>query len=207
VALVTLLAVFTAANYAATPENAAMNALYIGPNGTAAIARVNRSGAYAAVLVKGARMEGVLVDAPVLVQRFSFGWQPIDVLNFRCRLEAHDLGLQVETTLMEGMPKPVDDRPCHGLRDTGPSAKVEAVRYLMRGPLVPYVVVAGDWAIGSWYGAGGGETLYRYQSLDKRTGWGVIASGGGALDTSDMRAFGVPPSDWCKFGIYNAACR
>jgi hypothetical protein len=35
------------------------------------------------------------------------------------------------------------------------------VRRLMRGPLVPAVVVSGSWAIGEWYGAGGGETLFR----------------------------------------------
>lgn len=202
-----LLALLTVGNYAATPQDAAMNAVYLDSKSSAAVLRVNTSGAYAAVLLKGARVEGTVVDAPILVRRFSFGWQALDLLNVRCRLDSHALGARVESALMRGMPKPADDRPCHGLKDSGPAAEVDAVRYLMRGPFVPYVVVAGDWAIGAWYGAGGGESLYRYTSLDKRTGWGVVASGGGALSTADMRSYGVPVSDWCTFGIYNAACR
>jgi hypothetical protein len=43
-----------------------------------------------------------------------------------------------------------------GVPDAGPRSEVEAVRKLMPGPLVPYVVVYGSWAMGEWHGAGVG---------------------------------------------------
>ncbi len=104
---------------------------------------------------------------------------------------------------MRGMPEPNDDRPCRNLKDAGPAAEVEAVRQLMRGLLVPYVVVSSDWAIGEWYGGGGGESLYKRHNGH----WELVASGGGAMGVSDLRAYGVPQADWCKFGIYDAQCR
>jgi hypothetical protein len=73
---------------------------------------------------------------------------------------------------------------------------------MMQGPLIPYVVVSSDWAMGEWYGAGGGEALYR-----KRQGnWRVVEDGGGAMGVDYMRKYGVPRSDWCKFGIFDANC-
>jgi len=149
-------------------------------------------------------MEGSLVTAAVLVKRFSFGWQALDLLNFRCRLESHELSKDVEARLMHGMPQPQDDRPCRGLpHDVGPEADVEAVRRLMRRPFVPYVAASGEWAMGGWYGAGGGESLY-----EKRGGrWQLVESGGGAMNVDYMRKYGVPQSDWCEFGIVDATCR
>lgn len=125
------------------------------------------------------------------------------MLNFRCRLESHSLGISVDALLMNGMPRPTDDRPCRGyFKDAGPQSDVESVRRAMRGPLVPYVVVSGDWAMGEWYGAGGGESLYR-----KRDGrWVLVVSGGGAMGVDYMRRYGVPQSAWCKFGIFDAKC-
>ena len=76
------------------------------------------------------------------------------------------------------------------------------VRRSMPGPLVPYVVVSGRWALGEWYGTGGGQSLYRLHA----NGWRVVASGGGAMGVSEMRAYGVPRSAWCKFGIYDVKC-
>jgi hypothetical protein len=200
--LLPLLALLTVGNYAATPQDAAINALYFRSQKSAAVVRVNRSGEYAAVLVSGGRLEGSLVDAPILVRHFSFGWQALDLLNFGCRLDSHALEPQVETALMHGMPKPTNDRPCRGLKDTGLPTEIEAVRQLMRGPLVPYVVVSGNWAIGEWYGGGGGESLYQ-----KRNGeWVLVESSGGAMGVSNARTYGVPQSDWCNFGIYGATC-
>jgi hypothetical protein len=101
------------------------------------------------------------------------------------------------------MPKLQDDRPCVGYsKDFGPQAEVEAVRRLMRGPLVPYVAVSDGWAMGDWYGAGGGETLYQL-----RNGvWVIVAGGGGAMGISEMRQYHVPEAAWCAFGIYGATC-
>jgi len=202
--MLTLVAAVVVHAYAGTPQAAALGALYSDPQKPAIVKRVNIAGKYAGVLTSGGRMEGSLVTAAILVRRFSFGWQALDLLNFRCRLESHHLSDDVEARLMQGMPQPQDDRPCRGLpHDVGPDADVEAVRRLMRGPFVPYVAASGEWAMGGWYGAGGGESLYR-----KRGGhWNLVESGGGAMGVDYMRKFGVPQSDWCEFGIVDAICR
>jgi hypothetical protein len=200
----TLLAVAALHAYAATPQSAAIGAMYVDPRRPPVVERVNVAGSYAAVLTSGGRIEGELVTAPILVEHFSFGWQPLDLLNLRCRLESHGLGRNTDDALMSRMPKPQDDRPCRGyLKDAGPRQAVESVRRMMDGPLVPYVVVSGDWAMGEWYGAGGGQSLYRKR--DSR--WYLVESGGGAMGVDYMRKYGVPRSDWCEFGIGDAKCR
>ncbi len=188
---------------AATPQRAAVRIVSFGLKTPATVKHTNVIGRYAVVLTSGGMMEGSNVTAPILVEHFSFGWQPIDLLNFRCSLGSHDLTPRVDALLMRGMPKPQDDRPCRGvLTDSGPRPDVEAVRRLMRGPLVPAVVVSGNWAIGEWYGAGGGETLFR-----RRDGrWSRTTGGGGAMGVQEMREYGVPRADWCSFGIYDAKC-
>ncbi len=199
----TLVAMVALRNYDATPQAAAIRAVSFGLKSPAIVRRANVVGRYAAVLTSRGMMEGSAISAPILVQHFSFGWQALDLLNFRCRLESHRLGRRIDALLMGGMPGPEDDRPCRAEpKDAGPTADVEALRRLMRGPLVPYVVASGNWAMGEWYGGGGGESLYQ-----KRDGhWRLVRSGGGAMGVSDIRAFGVPQADWCKFGIYDAQC-
>ncbi len=187
-----------------TPQAGALKVVGFGLKKPATIVRINVVGRYAAVLTRGGVMESWHVTAPVLLERFSFGWQPLDVLNFRCRLDLHELGSGVSRLLMQDMPEPSDDRPCRGIgADAGAPADVVAVRKLMRGPLVPYVVVVGNWAMGGWYGAGGGESLY--QRLGHT--WRIVVSVGGAMGVDEMRRYGVPNAAWCKFGIYNATCR
>jgi len=201
--MIALLAVVTLQAYAATPQSAALRAMYADPKSPPIVRRVNVVGAYATVLTTGGRIEGELVTEATLVARFSFGWQAVDVLSLQCRLDSHRLGQSTNDALMRGMPRPKDDRPCRGyLRDAGPNNEVAAVRQLMPGPLVPYVVVSGDWAMGEWYGAGGGEALFH-----KRDGhWHLVENGGGAMGVDYMRKYGVPQSDWCKFGIFDAKC-
>lgn len=189
--------------YAATAEKAAIEAIYSDPQRPVVVERVNTAGSYAAVLTSGGRMEGSLVTSPILVQRFSFGWQPLDVLEFRCDLESRDLNTSVASRLMRGMPKPRDDRPCSTRpHDAGSAADIATVRRMMRGPLVPYVAVVGDWAMGEWYGGGGGQALYR--KVDGS--WRLVESGGGAMGVDYMRKYGVPSAAWCAFGITDAKC-
>ncbi|HEY1866832.1 MAG TPA: hypothetical protein VGG70_00955 [Candidatus Cybelea sp.] len=201
--MLTLVAAVTLQAYAATPQGAALRAMYTDPKSPPIVKRVNVVGAYATVLTTGGRIEGELVTEAILVERFSFGWQALDALNLQCRLDSHRLSQSLNGALMRGMPRPQDDRPCRGLlRDAGPHDDVETVRRLMRGPLVPYVVVSGNWAMGEWYGAGGGEALY--QKHEGR--WHLVEDGGGAMGVDYMRKFGVPQSDWCRFGIFDAKC-
>jgi hypothetical protein len=201
--MLALVAAVTLQAYAATPQSAALHAMYADPKSPPVVKRVNVVGAYATVLTTGGRIEGELVTEAILVARFSFGWQAVDVLSLQCRLDSHRLGQSTNDALMRRMPKPKDDRPCRGsLRDAGPRDDIEAVRQLMPGPLVPYVVVSGDWAMGEWYGAGDGEALYQ-----RRSGrWHLVENGGGAMGVDYMKKYGVPQSDWCKFGIFDANC-
>ena len=201
--LTSLLAIALLGDYASTPQDAAIKALYFEPHKPAVVTRVNVVGAHAAVLTSGGRIEGTLVTEPVLVGRFSFGWQALEVLDWRCTLDAHRLGEKTDTSLMAGMPQPKDDRPCRAdSRDVGPLEEVESVRRVMRGPLVPHVRVAGTWALGEWYGAGGGESLY----VRRSDGWHLVESGGGAIGVDYMRKYGVPRSAWCGLGIFDAKC-
>jgi hypothetical protein len=190
-------------SFGATPETTAIGAMYADPKKPPVVRRVNVVSEYATVLTSGGRIEGRLNNDPILLKRFSFGWQPLDVLNDVCVLKAQRLPSRVEDHLMIGMPRLNKDRACGATRrDTGPTVEVEAVRRLMRGPFVPYVSVSGSWAMGEWYGGGGGESLYQ-----KHNGrWRLVESGGGAMGVSDMRKYGVPESDWCEFHIVDAKC-
>ena len=143
------------ASFGSSPQQAALNALYQPKGNIAVVERMNFVGRYAAVLTRGGLMEGSTVTWPILVEHFSFGWQALDVLNFRCRLDEHAISSGDKAQLMRGMPKPQDDGPCTGFRkDAGPVADVEAIRPTLRFPLVPDVVVSGRYAIGEWYGGG-----------------------------------------------------
>jgi hypothetical protein len=189
-------------SYAATPQTAALGALY--PVRPTVVVRTNVAGRYATVLIRGAMLEGASIDAPILVERFSFGWQPLEVVNFVCRLQTHGLSLRDTRRLMQGMPPPQDDRPCAGDdTDAGPAAQVEAVRRLMQGPLTPTVTVADGYALGHWYGAGGGQSLFQLRAGT----WRRLTGGGGALGVAAMRRYHVPQSVWCTFRIYGAPCK
>jgi hypothetical protein len=191
------------ANYAATPEGAAMRALYAPKNSKIVIERSQIAGRYATVLTRGGLMESSPVNEPILVEHFSFGWQALDILNFRCRLDQHAISDRDKELLMRGMPRPRDDRPCRGEgRDAGPQTDVDAIREQMHGPLVPSAVISGNYALGDWYGGGGGQSLYK-----KSDGhWRLLSDGGGLIGVADMRKYGVPKSAWCALGIYGANC-
>jgi hypothetical protein len=201
--LAMLLAVVTLQTFGASPERAALQAVY-GLKEPPVVQRINVAGSYAAVLISGGMMEGSQVSAPILVQHFSFGWQALEVLNFRCRLESHGLSTQSETLLMRGMPEPKDERACGDeQKDVGPPPDVSAVRRLMQGQkLIPYVVVSRDWAIGEWYGSGGGQTLFQRQNGT----WHLVHGVGGVMSYDYLRAHGVPYEDACKFDVHGSPC-
>jgi len=203
VGVVTLLFALLVNYYASTPEAATRLVLYTTNGSALVIERVNVVGRYATVLARNGMMEGSAEHVPILLQHFSFGWQPLESLDFRCRLDGHTLSPHDEDLLMRGMPKPQDDRPCSddSRHDIGSPAVIEALRRQM-GPLVPYVVIVGDYAVGEWYGAGGGQTLFR-----RRAGrWRAIAGGGGALGFPEMREYGVPRTSWCAL-VFDPTCK
>jgi hypothetical protein len=190
--------------YAATPSAAYLKVVYAQPGHHVVIDRVNVAGRYATVLAHGAMMEGSDADAPILLEHFSFGWQPLESLNFQCRLDTHQISEADKFILMRGMPKPQLEAACgdEGGRDSGPISEIETLRRNERGPLVPFAVVVHDFATVQWYGAGGGEHVYR-----KRAGrWELIAGGGGAPGSSELIARGVPATYLCPLGVYDAKC-
>lgn len=134
----------------ATPQDAAKLAQYVLKHGTITVIRTNIAFPYAAVLTRGGLMEGSPVRAPILVGHFSFGWQALEILNLRCRLNSHDIPESDREALMRGLPRPVDDRPCGSIgKDAGPASDVAAIRLQMHGPLVPWVVISGNVAMGT----------------------------------------------------------
>jgi hypothetical protein len=191
-------------SFAATPVAAATH-LFSPETTRYTILRVNVAGSYATVLTRGFRIEGAPENAPILVEHFSFGWQALESLDFQCRLDAHRISDADKRRLMAGMPKPQNDRPCRpsggDRHDEGAQADVDAIREQMNG-LVPSVTIVGNYAIGEWYGGGGGQQLYRHQAGR----WVRMAGGGGAMGTDEMIAYHVPKSAWCKLGVYNAKC-
>lgn len=198
-----LIALLALTPFASTPALAAIHALYAPKGQSVVVQRINVVGRYATVVSRGGQMESRAVTEPILVEHFSFGWQALEMINFQCRLDGHAISARDKALLMRAMPKPEDDRPCKGIsEDAGPTADVEAVRRQMHGPLVPHVVANGDFALGEWYGAGGGESLFKKLG----GGWHRIAGGGGAMGTADMKKYGVPSSAWRAFGIYDAKC-
>ncbi len=196
-----LLLAATFLNFQLSPREQAVQIVGFGVKPAPVVVRVNTVGRYATVLTRGGMMEGSAVHAPILFEHFSFGWQALDLLDESCELGVRGLTYRDQAALMLGMPDSMENEfPCAVSPDWGTSADIEAVRKLMRGPLVPFVAVAGDWAMGNWYGAGGGQDLFA-----RRYGeWRFIAGGGGAMGVDEMREYHVPESAWCLFGISGA---
>ena len=191
-----------ATDFASTPQKAALHIA------GGSVIRTNLWGRYAAVFLSGAGLEGATPEKElILVERFSFGWQPLESLNFRCRLNVHVPSASGQAGLLRNTMTVQDDsRDClqHPERnvDAGPRREIEAVRRLDDGPLVPRVVVVKDFALSTWYGAGGGPHLF------KRSGgrWRMIAGRGGAPDAELLQQYGVPKTSWCKLLSYAPRC-
>jgi hypothetical protein len=202
VSFATLRFAFTV-NAFATPQAAALHALYPASDLPMVVERVNVVKRYATVLIRGGMMERSSMTAPILVEHFSFGWQAIDLVDYLCDVDDRVQDARDEALLTRGMPVPHGDKHCTGVvNDVGPPAQVEALRLRTFGPLVPFVAVVGDYALTDWFGAGGGQHLFRME----RGRWQILAGGGGAMSSEDMREYNVPQADWCAFRIFDAKC-
>jgi hypothetical protein len=190
-------------HFFATAADAALGAVYP-EKSPIEIVRINVAGRYATVLMHGAFIEGQSELVPILVQRFSFGWQALDSLNFVCRLTTHGIGVKAEALLMRGMPALKGHRECRfSNEDIGPKQQVDALRRASVNPLTPSVKVVGGYAVVEWAGAGGGQALYRLGHGE----WNLIQGGGGALDVDLAREHGVPQAAWCALQVAGAKCR
>ena len=112
--MLTVLAAVAIHAYSTTAQGVALGAMYTEAKNPAVVKRINAVGTFATVLTAGGRIEGQPATEAILVERFSFGWQALVLLNSQCELAALRLGRSAEDALMLGMPQPEDDRPCKG---------------------------------------------------------------------------------------------
>jgi hypothetical protein len=155
---------------------------------------------YAVLQFSHAEIEGQVAAGQILVKRFPFGWQAIDLSSgpslTMCSVRAYGLPAvdfaRLRSTLSTstaGCPTGIDADQ----RDVGPSADVSAVRALMvmggRSEIVPYVRIIENYAYVPWYGNGGGENFYK-----KTAGkWKLLVGGGGAYESGELHSrYGVP---------------
>ncbi|MDQ2993283.1 MAG: hypothetical protein M3R30_10780 [Candidatus Eremiobacteraeota bacterium] len=178
---------------------------------------MNVVGKVALVEVVGGRIERWRVTAPILVKRFPFGWQSLDLATDACHFYYAGISDRDAVLLSRGIPVVTYQGRCRAKTvDAGPAAEVAAVRYRMRRPFVPYVIVSGSFSKGEWYGAGGGETFFKHgnewlrigdgETFFKRTGddWLRIGGGGGAMSTDELRRIGVPNTAIRAFCMYGS---
>jgi hypothetical protein len=180
--------------YADTPQRAAL-AVVVGPHAPhPRVVRTNVAGRFATVLTSGGEIEGQPVREALLVEHFAFGWQPVGILNDGCALATPTMTAADRRALLAGMPRSAAHGACEypgTPGDIGPAAAVTAVRKQMMGAIVGRVVVSRDYALGTWCCPGGGVELFRRHGAD----WMKVTGGGGVLDASGLRSYGVPAAD------------
>jgi hypothetical protein len=109
--------------------------------------RENVVGKFATVRVRGPKMEGATLEAPLLFERFSFGWKAVEIANVPCRIRGRGSTASQAEHVVRGMPEMHSDGSCEDADiDFGSRADVDALRLLERGLLIPSVRVAGRFA-------------------------------------------------------------
>ena len=170
-----------------TPQGAALLFLQPGTTHSHPSVRITASTAhYAIVRFTGAVIESNPASGYLLAQKFSFGWQPIDLSSDGkpfaiCTLHSHAVAardlLLLRPALSAAPTSDCTPGNASNQRDYGPAADVQAVRAQGAGlaEIIPFVRVADGYAIMEWWGWGGGQDFY------KRTpgGWKKFMGGGG----------------------------
>jgi hypothetical protein len=184
-----------------TPQAGALAFLRPTPDRAQAVVRVVvQTPRYALVQYSHAKIEGWASAGQILVERFAFGWQAIDISTIgaitTCSVGAHGLPQQDYSRLRGALSATRKDCPT-GIdadqRDVGTAADVSAVRALMisSSEIVPFVRVVENYAYVPWFGAGGGENFYKKTASE----WKKIGGGGGAYQSSELqKLYGVPLS-------------
>ncbi len=199
-------------NTGASPRQAATN--FLRPGRALRIERTNLAGDLAVVRFSGAAMEGDDGwNGVLLIQRFPFGWQIVDLLAADCSLSARHLPRATVKQLSAGIPlahAASSDARCSYVPDRGPVRDIVAIRSLHRGSyIVERVRVVGDYAAFDWFLPGGGES-----ALARRgSAWIAVTSGGGVFGASDLVAKGIPRAAACELlaadnpDRHSAACK
>jgi hypothetical protein len=198
-----MIATFLLAAIVAGPQTPQAGALaFLQPTaGVHAIVRVlAKTPSYAVLQFTHAEIEGQVASGQILVKRFAFGWQAIDLSSAStltaCSVRAHYLPAADFARLRSVLSASTVDCPTGDdtdQRDVGPAADVSAVRALMVGAaeIIPFVRVVKNYAFLEWVGNGGGENFYKKTV----SGWKKFAGGGGAYQSYELHQhYGVPLS-------------
>jgi hypothetical protein len=84
-------------------------------------------------------MEGAHENDPILVERFSFGWQAIDLVQEQCEFNARFPHEADRRALLAGMPHLKSTRTCDPpfVTDSGPAHDIDVLRAESFEPLIP----------------------------------------------------------------------
>ncbi len=160
---------------------------------------------FAIVVVSSTPMDDRHGETALLLQRFSFGWQPVGVVQHTCDIEHRGISARDRATLLRIVNlEPDDPHECAlDERDRGPATDVSAIRRQMYGPVVPFVTIADGYAYALEYGDGGGCGLFRRS----HGAWENIATCKGALDPTVIGRYHIPTSTVCALGLYEPDLR
>jgi hypothetical protein len=183
--------------YGPTPQRALL-AAYREAKPAPAILLVNTVGRFAIVVARGGYVDQ-LTHSPTsayLLERFSFGWQPLDVVLDDCLLGFRGISAADQRRLLAGMHVPYVVDVCNRVvHDVGPAADIAVLRARMSGPMVPSVVISGQYAYAQEYGDGGGCGLFRRAG----SGWTLLSGCKGSPNPSVLAT--IPTSTLCALGL------
>jgi hypothetical protein len=209
--LASIMALIVMSNAASTPpspsavdrSSAVSTAKAFVANPEARIVAESQYGRHAVVSFEGGQIEGQFDNGQLLLEKFSFGWQVIDLSIHRFTtqdIESHGISAADTQALLHGF-VPGVARPGwgpHELGDYGPAADVDGLRRTMvdwPGEAIGAVKVYSGYAMLLWFGRGGGERVFA-----KRNGrWEQITGGGGCLDAAGLVHYGVSTAAAARF--------
>ncbi len=141
-------------------------------------------------------VEGRTVKGQLLLRRFDFGWQTIDIAlpAFRMAdLEGHGISVGNAALLLGVNPGRGNPSRHFCSADFAKSNDVTAVRKLMLSrpdEAIGGIEIASGYAVAYWWGNGGGADVFAQQSGT----WRRLAGGGGVIDAAVLEKLGAPPA-------------
>jgi hypothetical protein len=169
-------------------------------NPTFRIGAVSQHDPYAVVSFRNGQIEGSIDDGQLLLQKFPFGWQVIDLSIHRFTTQdmaSHGIAAAAAQALLHGL-VPGKAQAGWELGDYGPAADVDDISRTMvdsPGEAIGAVKVYSGYAVLLWFGRGGGERVF----AKRNGGWVPITGGGGCLDTAGFVHYGVSAEAAARF--------
>jgi hypothetical protein len=173
------------------------------------LTRIATVGTFAVVSFQHGTLEATDFSGQILLQRFPFGWQAIDVSRSLTTedLEAHGVSASDASLLLN---RSVPEKGMHAraspcAADVGTRADVAAVRQLLlyrQNEAILQVTIVSGFALAAWAGNGGGMDV-----LAERSGtWRDLAGGGGAVNAADLEKLEIPAATAKRLIQLNARC-